>query len=641
MRKFSALLAISFCVPVMAEEPVQLPDVVVTATRIPTPVTEIPAGVTVIDRQTIEDRGYNTLTDALTSVPGLRLAPSGGPGSLTSGFIRGTDSAHVLVLRDGMPINDASNPKDAFDFGVDTLSDIERIEVVRGPMAALYGSGALGGVINLISRRGTEPGLHILGDLSGGYPAQVRGAVSATGVQGPFDYAVTAASQSQQGFDSVPRRMATYTGLATGFRDRVGTLNLGYTPVEGTRISVFLRGRSALFGTNANQFYDAADTSNTADSLLGRIGVTSKLFDGLLDTSLFLGHLREDRHTVQAPDPNLNSEDARYHTQRTDLQWNNTVHVAPSSSVTFGYQHTVDSLSERYNFGSAFGPFAGSAKVSTIHDAAHAGAQTVLWERLTVTGQMRQEWVADNAPFTWRVGAALDVPAAATVFKAAYGTSFRAPSLFELFGVDQFYVANPGLKPESAQGWEIGFETTLPALGRKDFVIFGTTYFNEQVNNLIAGVFFPVETSVNIGSAHIQGFETSVALHPAKWLTVRVNHTYTDAQNAGAGTTLLRRPRHSGSVDATIVPLPGLKIVPDLAYTGAFRDFLYDNTGNGIGNGTSSHGLIANLTVSYDATEKVQLYTTARNLFGSRFEPVNGFQTPGTSVIAGVRLKLQ
>ena len=146
----------------------------VTATRVPTPDTDIPAGVTVIDRQTIETRGYNTLVDALQDVPGLRVSPSGGPG-MASVFIRGTNSDHVLVLRDGMPINDASGPNGAFNFGVDTLADVERIEIIRGPMAALYGSGAIGGVINLITRRGTEPGVHWDGDLSGGYPAQIRG----------------------------------------------------------------------------------------------------------------------------------------------------------------------------------------------------------------------------------------------------------------------------------------------------------------------------------------------------------------------------------------------------------------------------------------------------------------------------------
>ena len=153
-----------------AQEPptpdaVHLPDVTVTATRVPTLAEQIPAGVTIITRDTIDSRGYTTLPEALSAVPGLRIVQSGGQGGNASVFIRGTNSNQVLVLRDGVPVNDPSDPGGAFNFGVDTLADIDRIEVVRGPMSSLYGSGAIGGVINLPQRlsqqcRPDRAGLH-------------------------------------------------------------------------------------------------------------------------------------------------------------------------------------------------------------------------------------------------------------------------------------------------------------------------------------------------------------------------------------------------------------------------------------------------------------------------------------------------
>ncbi len=655
MRTFSALLAITLATPAFAGEAVtELPDLVVTATRVPTSARDIPAGVTVIDRSTMEDRGFNTLTEALADVPGLRVSAAGGTGGQTSVFLRGGNSNHVLVLRDGMPINDPSDPSDAFNFGVDTLSDVERIEVIRGPMAALYGSGAMSGVINLISRRGTEAGPHVSIDLSGGYPAQVRGAVSATGTEGRIDYALTIASQSQRGFDSNPQRMTSYTGTPQGFRDRIATLNLGFTPVDGTRFSVFLRGRAALFGFNTlgTPTYDTANSSGTTDSLLGRIGVTSALFGGLLDTSLFLGRQQEDRHYVEpnaAADPNQNATNDRYHARRNDLQWNNTLHMdrfiggpaVSASSLTFGYQRLEDSITVRTNDSFGGFPYMNSVRAAMVTDAAHAGLQATLWDRLTLTGQIRQDWVADQAPFTWRLGGVVDFPELATKVKAAYGTSFRAPSLFDRFGIDSYgYVGNPALKPETAQGWEVGFTTTLPARGMPDFLTAGTTWFNQQVRNLIVTVFTPAYTATNIGAAHMRGLETEVALHPASWLRLRLSHTYTEAENRDTGSQLLRRPPHSGSVSATITPLPGLRIMPDLTYTGSFRDALYDNGGAFLGSGTAQHGLIANLSAAYDITSKIQLYTTGRNLFSSRFEPVNGYQTPGTSIVMGVRMTL-
>ena len=659
MRALFALPVMIFVTHIAVAQPVvTIPDTVITATRIPAPVTNIPAGVTVIDRRAIDASGATTLGDVLATVPGLRVSPSGGPGGQASVFLRGTNSGHVLVLRDGMPINDGSEPSGAFNFGIDTLSDIERIEVVRGPMAALYGSGAIGGVINLISRRGTAGAPLLQMDLSGGYPATIQGSAQASGMTGPFDYALTVESQSRRSFDSTPKRMTNiYTGTPQGFRDRIATANLGYTPVEGTRLSLFLRGSQTLFGFNTlgSPTFDDSNSFGTVSSLLGRIGVTSKLFNGAYETGVFLGRSQDDRRYLEQlvlADPNLQAQDDRYHAYRTDLQWNNTVHlndllpstVLSGSDLTFGYEHTVDTINVRVNESFAGFPFTQSARASMITDAAYVGVTTTVWKRLIVTGQVRQDWVISNTPTTWRLGSVLLAPEIGTSFKAAYGTSFRAPSLFELYGVDSFgTVGNPALKPESAQGWEVGWTTTVPVLGHADAVTFGATYFNEQVNDLIVGVFTPIATSVNVGSAHIQGVEAEVTLRPAAWLMLHASYTFTDAmsndQPTSEGSALLRRPRHAASADVTVMPIPQLRIVSTVIYTAPSHDFLYDNQDNAIGFGVGQHGIVANMTAAYDVTPKLQVHLDATNIFNSRFEPVNGYQMPGAAVIAGVRLR--
>jgi len=659
MRALFALPVTIFVTQIAVAQPVvTIPDTVITATRTPTPVTDIPAGVTVIDRQAIDASGATTLGDVLATVPGLHVSPSGGPGGQSSVFLRGTNSGHVLVLRDGMPINDGSDQSDAFNFGIDTLSDIERIEVVRGPMAALYGSGAIGGVINLISRRGTAGPPLMQIDLSGGYPATIQGSAQASGVTGPFDYALTLESQSHRGFDSTPQRMTNiYTGTPQGFRDRIATANLGYTPIEGTRLSLFLRGSETLFGFNTlgSPTFDDSNSFGTVSSVLGRIGVTSKLFNGVYETGVFLGRLQDDRRYLEQldlADPNLQAVDDRYHAYRTDFQWNNTVHlndllpstVLTSSDLTFGYEHTVDTINVRVNESFAGFPFTQSARASMTTDAAYTGVTTTIWKRLIVTGQVRQDWVFDNAPTTWRLGSVLLAPEIGTSFKAAYGTSFRAPSLFELYGVDSSgTVGNPALKPETAQGWEVGWTTTVPVLGHADAVTFGATYFNEQVNDLIIGVFTPIVTSVNVGSAHIQGVETEFTVRPATWLMLHASYTFTDAisddQPTSEGSELLRRPRNAASADVTVMPIPHLRIVSTVIYTGPSHDFLYDNQDNAIGYGVGQHGIVANMTVAYDVTPKVQVHLDGTNIFNSRFEPVNGYQMPGAAVVAGVRLR--
>ncbi|HTW70159.1 MAG TPA: TonB-dependent receptor [Acetobacteraceae bacterium] len=668
MRTIPALLATILTTPAILVTPAladesaatnqTVPPVVVTATRVPTPADDIPAGVTVITRQDIETYGYNTLVDALQSVPGLRVVQSGGPGGQASVFIRGSDSDAVLVLRDGMPINDAADSDGAFNFGVDTLADVQRIEIIRGPMAALYGSGAIGGVINLITRRGDRQGAHWEGDLSGGYPAQIRGSAVASGIEGPADYALILESQSQRGWDSTPQRESIYSGVPQGYRDRLATLNLGYTVVPGTRISLLLRAHQSIFGFDelGDPTFDDSNATGTDDNLLGRIGVTSNLLHGTWQTSVFLGREQEDRRYYEPLNPadvnNMAMVDDRYHSYRTDLQWNNTIHlndmfhsdVLSATDLTFGFEHTADTAHVRLN-DSYFGfPYMQSTSASMTDDAVYVGLQSTLWRRLTVTTQVRQDWEAPNAPTTWRAGAVFDASEIDTHFKASYGTAFRMPSLFDRYGVDSSgFVGNPNLKPESAQGWEAGFTTTLPAAGRSDFVSFGATYFNEQVTNLIVTEFVSAteDTPENINSAHLQGVESDLALHPARWLAVQGAWTYTIAKAIGGGEPLLRRPRDSASVTAVFTPLPGLKIAPELDYTGPFEDFLVNDQGYSTADiVTSPHGLIANLTVTYDVRPQVQIYLNGTNLFYSKFEPANGYQTPGPTVVAGVRVRL-
>ncbi len=194
------------------------------------------------------------------------------------------------------------------------------------------------------------------------------------------------------------------------------------------------------------------------------------------------------------------------------------------------------------------------------------------------------------------------------------------------------YIGNPNLLPESAQGWEVGFTTDLPAFARRDGLSFGATYFNEQITNLIETVFpSPTfSTSENVGSAHIQGVETQLTIRPVAWFALDATYTWTQPLNADTGMMLLRRSQNTASVDATITPIPKLRVVPEVLFTGSFQDFLIDDSGFSTGTtGTSRQGTIVNLTITYDINPRISAYANGRNILNSRFEPVNGFQTPG------------
>ncbi len=657
MRSIGMVVATAVLLPgvVLAQPaPESQENLVVTATRVPTATENIPAGVTVIDRKTIEERGYVTLVDALSAVPGVRVAQSGGPGSQASVFVRGTNSNHVLVLIDGVPMNDPADPGGLFNFGVDTLADVERIEIVRGPMSSVYGSSALGGVINIITRHGKgAPHGHLT--LAGGSPRSALAQGDVSGGFGAWDYAANVQGLSERGFDQTPQReIPVYTGEVDGDRSKLAQLELGLTPGADTRISLLLRARDAKYGYDEASAVavDAGNATGYDASLFGKLGVTSKLFGGIWDTNAFVSRLQDDRrYTITATplDPDDDTGDSRYHGRRTDAQWNNAIHlpdvsVLTASSLTFGYEHADDQVNVKIDTDSIYGPYVSGVRAHDESQSGYAGAQTTVLGRLAVTAQVREDAtsIAGDAA-TWRVGGVLDVPEILSHLKASYGTGFRAPALYDRYGIDSYgYVGNPNLRPEHSRGYEIGVTTDFSAGAAASRFSLTSTYFYNRIHDLIEIEYaadFLSSSPVNIDRARTAGLEETLTWRVAHWMQADFGYTYTDARDLATGAQLLRRPYNQGFANMRIVPFAGFVVAPEIVYTGNFEDYLTSNSGVPEPyTGRSPSGLIFNLSLSWQVTPAVQVFVWGKNLGNSTFEPVNGYQVPGASVMAGTRL---
>jgi vitamin B12 transporter len=621
-----------------------LGDTIVTATRVPTPSERVPASITVITRREIEERGYATLAEALQFVPGVRIAQLGGAGQQASVFLRGNSSRSTLVLLDGVPINDPSEPNGAFNFGNDSLFDIERIEILRGPASSMYGASAVGGVVNLVSRRApADRPLGGFGDAGAGSQRTVRGGLGAGGTIGAFDYLGTISSTSTQSFNALASRFTNTLNEADGFRGAAATARLGANPNENSRIEAMLRWRENVAGLDSVPRDDPNYTGQDR-RWFGQLRGETRLFDGLWTTGLRL-FVTEDRRSYKNLPDQLSSATTSdlFRGTRSGGDWGNTVRLPAFSVFTDGamafgasyYRESSDSAS-----GSPF--FRIQTNASQEIAAGHASLQYRAFSRLDLTAGFRYDSVSggDSAP-TWRLGAVLALPEISARFRASAGSAFNAPSLFQRFGaIGTTFRGNPDLKPERSLGYEFGGELDIPALGRNDFATAGVTFFQSRVEDLI-NFNARFNSLTNIDRASITGTELLLALRPAPWLTGEFGWTFTQAVDDTTNRPLPRRPESVITATLRIAPIERLVVVPQLLFTGrslegAFAS--YTDSGRSIASERRNKtATLINLTANYQIAPRIALFVQGLNLANTEAELVNGFAAPGRSVVAGTR----
>lgn len=656
-----ALIALAPLTPALAQEvqttsPTALPDMVVTATRVPTPRDRIPAPVTVIDRQMIQENGYVTLADALATVPGFRLVQSGGLGQIASGFARGANARQVLVLMNGVPVNDPSDPNGAFNFGNELLGDIERIEVVRGPVSSLYGSAAIGGVVNLITR--TAPADRVAApyfEAAGGSNSTVRGYAGIGGTVGMVDYQITGQGLSTRGTNAVAPRFWQNQGEQDGLRSAIVTARLGLTVGETTpgevfgrtRVEGLLRGRQNTVGLDDVPNDDPNYTGND-DSWFGYVRTATDLFGGFWTTGVTVSGTHNRRRYTNYPDPGnpYASADDLYRANRRAFSWDNTLRLPDAGALTdvvmlFGGQwekETADSAS-----GSDF--FRTTVDASQRSGAGYASLQGRLFQRLDLTAGIRYDGPEGFDGFTsWRLGAVLALPEISSRLRAAAGTSFKAPSLFQRFGViTGFFQGNPNLRPEDGFAWEAGIETDVGS-----WMTVSAMYFDSRISNLI-NYDQSFTTLINVDSARIRGGEFALTLRPTDWFSLTGAWTVQEARDTTTDQPLPRRPRNIASLSmrfAAPTPWDGprnqrIVVVPEILYTGqspegAYARYNDDGTAITVA-GKNDAGTVFNLTATVPILEQLAGFVEFRNLGNTRYEPANGFVIPGRTAMAGLR----
>ena len=617
---------------VKREEELTMEEIVVTASRIEEPVKEVASSVTVITGKEIEERKAKTVLEVLKGVPGLDVSQSGGPGRLTRIFIRGAKSEHTLIMIDGVEMNDPMDTGRGYDFSKLTMDNIERIEIIRGPQSTLYGSDAMGGVINIITKKGEGKPKFFLSGEAGSYYTY-NGSAGLSGGTKRFNYSFGFSHFDTKGFSAADKKYGNTE--KDGHRNTSFSTRLGITPLESLDIDFILRfmdSRTDLDqggGANKDDPNYVSDTRELFLRTQGRL----LLFDGLWEQKLGFSYADHDRDYRDKRDPlhPFDSSKGSYDGRMWKFDWQHNLFLHKTNTLTAGVEYEKEEGESEYFSESMWGPYSSIfPERSASTKALYLQDKLSLFDSLFATLGLR---VDDHSRFgtrtTFRIAPAYLFKKTGTKIKATYGTGFKAPSLYQLFAPPTAWgpVGNENLKPEKSKGWDGGVEQSF----FNEKVAFGITYFRNDFKDLIDWHW--AKGYININRAKTEGVEISLLVRPVKDLTLNANYTYTDTEDKETGERLLRRPAHKGSFGLDYRFLEKGNANLNLLYVGKRDDFTpYPKRGE-----VGSYTLV-NLATSYDVHKNLQVFGRIENLFNKKYEDVWGYGTPGFSIYGGIKL---
>lgn len=581
--------------PVAAHAAENLQPMVVTGTGYPVELEQLPASMEVISRDEIENSTAYDLGDLLRFHSGLEIGRNGGPGQATSLFVRGTNSNHVLIMVDGVPVNAGSTASAAIQ-NIDPQT-IEQVEIYKGPHSTLWGSGAMGGVVNIITSHPRQ-GLDWGGSVEAGGNRTRRGSARLSWAD---DQLRLGASLSHDRTDGFPTRansninrgyQNTTFNLLGGLQAGDNDFELRHWQTQG--MSEYL----SFFGKPLDQ-----DFLNSRSSF----GWTARFIDRW-QSKLLISRVRD--HVDQ------NQSTAFTHTDRNEIKWENDIDLFDSDRLVLGYKYGLEKVRAQ-QFGTTY-------NIASRIDQAWAQYDLVRGPHRLIAGIRYLDHEDAGKKTTWSLNYGYDLNDTTQLFASA-ATAFRAPDANERYG----FAGNPALKPEESASYEIGFRYR-PLTGHR---ISGALYRND-LKNLIqwtCGFGFPAPGSVcnqNVGRSRIDGLELSYD-YQGDALDLHLGGNWQNPVNRDTGQRLLRRARYAVNARAGY-RWRRLHLGADLLYSGDRMDF------GGVILGSYT---LVNLNASFQLTDQWQLFAKVENAFDRTYMLANGFNTAGRTGYIGIRYR--
>lgn len=605
-------------------------QIVVTGTMLDSELENSGSSVSVLTRQELKDGQYRNALNAIRQLPGVDVVQSGGNGGNAGVFLRGGNSEHTLVLLDGIELNNPATANRSFNLANLTLENIDRIEVVRGPQSTVYGSDAMGGVINLISKKAAKGVKANISSEAGSYNSFTQiGNVSYGGDK--FDVSTGITRQDIGGISSADARYGNkeqddYQNTSLSNRLRFEPLK-GY---EATNTLRYTRSHSNL-DNGGGAGFDDPNRWIRNEEFFTRGDISAKYLSDTLTPSAYIAYTRHALDDVNSPDSNsielLNSNySGDIVTVGSRAKW------APNESfnAVLGAETQGERASSSYRSDGAFGPFEDNlygtgARTNSFYLESRASYN----QKAYIDAGVRHD---NHSIFgdrtTFKVAPAVHI-SDSTKLRGSVGTGFKAPSLVQLYSS----YGNRDLKAETVTGWDVGVDQEIV----KDTLTGTLTFFNNSYDELIT---FSPSTFVleNISKATTQGVEVGSNWEICDALSMRVAYTYTDTENDTTGESLLRRPRNKNSLTVVYKPTDRFRAqVQWRLYSSRFdNDFnAYPPQRVALG----GYGLV-DIAASYKLNQTLELFSRIDNLFDHEYQEVLGYGAMGAAAYAGIKVDL-
>jgi vitamin B12 transporter len=624
MKYLFVLLLLAASIYAYAEEKgYDIGEIVVTSERFEESVEDVGSSVSVVTDTEIEEKGNISVSDILRDIPGISLVRNGGVGGYTSMFIRGAESSHALVMIDGVEMNDPMSPARSFDWANLLTGDIERIEIVRGPQSTLYGSDAMGGVVNIITKQGK--GKPVIGGLfEGGSFYTFRESIYSRGAFSRGDYSVSLSRLDSKGFSA-----AALGDEKDGYNNTTFNAKVDVDLYQKLKWYGNLRYLEAWSELDNGAFGDDPNFSMDTTSLSGKTGIEHSLTDWWkydLNFSWLNLH-RDDRNAFDEFHLFDDSKDW-FDGVNYKGDWQNTINLGDISTLVGGVEYQSEQGKSFSRMTSLLGEFISEFPKKTADTIGVYIQDTIkLWERLIVTfGGRYEDHEIFGSHTDYKAWASYRIPKIDTRLKGSIGTGFKAPSLFQLYSI----YGSTDLVPEEAMSYDIGFDQPL----FEEKITTGITYFHNDFSDLIDW-----DDSLwkyrNISKAKTQGVEAALNWKIFKWLDAGVTYTYLHTEDKTTGLELDRRPMHTYGLAFKWYPTEKYIVRLDLLHVGERKDIDYSNypyeqiTLNGYTK--------VDLSLHYKIRPSIEFFGRIENLLDEKYEEVYGFNSAGIAGYGGIK----